>query len=48
MCCETYNLFRKFGIYYELAPSTFVITPEGKLKALWCHLRSHNCHMKYF
>jgi hypothetical protein len=48
VCCETYNLFRKFGIFYEVTPETFVITPEGKLKALWCHLRSQNCHLKYF
>lgn len=48
VCCETFNVFRKFGVYYEISPEFFVITPEGKLKAFWSHLKSQNHHMKFF
>lgn len=48
VCCKVYSLFRSFGIYYEINPETLVINPEGKLKAFWCHLKSHNNHLKFF
>jgi hypothetical protein len=46
--CESYATFRKFGMYYELDPRTFLITPEGKLKTMWCHLRTQNQHLKFY
>lgn len=48
VCCEVYITFRRLGIYYEINPETFVITPEGKLKAFWSHIKSQNSHVKYF
>lgn len=45
--CESYSLFRKYGIFYEVNPKTFVVTPEGKLKCFWSHLKSQNTHLKY-
>ena len=47
VCCEAYGLFRKYGLYYEINPSTMVVTPEGKLKGIWSHLKSQNNHLKY-
>ena len=45
--CEGYSIFRKFGTFYEFDPRTFLITPEGKLKLSWIHLKSHNSHLKF-
>lgn len=47
VCSEGYSIFRKTGTYYDIDPHSMVITPEGKLKVCWGHLRSQNEHMKF-
>lgn len=40
-------MFRKLGIHFDVDPEAMVVTPEGKLKVCWAHLKSHNNHMKF-
>lgn len=47
VCCEGYGIFRKYGTYFDIDPRSMVITPEGKLKLCWGHLKSQNSHMKF-
>jgi hypothetical protein len=44
---EAYLVFRKVGIYFDVDPEAMVVTPEGKVKVCWAHLKSQNNHMKF-
>ena len=45
--CESYSIFRKVGIFFDVDAQSMVVTPEGKLKICWAHLEAQNSNMKF-
>jgi hypothetical protein len=39
---------RNNGILLEVDQNKLVVTPEGKLKIFWAHIRPKNSHLSYY
>ena len=45
---QGYRELRAKSLYYDFEPSKVIITPEGKAKLFWSHVKPRNCHLNYF